>query len=68
MDDVVIILKALETTEGFDKGSMELFTHDAEQLKAGVNRYFGERLTAEADKEAVRLDALRPAPEEEEEP
>jgi hypothetical protein len=66
MEDVVLILKAYETMQEFDKGSMELFTREAEQLRASVNRYVGERMVNEADKEAVRLDALRP-PEEREE-
>lgn len=68
MEDVVMILRAYEALPDFDKGSMELFTRDAEQLKASVNRYVGERMVNEADKEAVRLDALRPASEQEEEP
>jgi hypothetical protein len=59
MEDVVIILKALEVNPDFDKGSMELFTLDAETLRAGVNRYIGERVVAVADKESTRLDAIR---------
>ena len=61
MEDVVLILKALETDPDFDKGSMELFTLDAESLQVGVNRYIGERVTAVADKKAVQLDAIRDA-------
>lgn len=69
MEDVVIILKALELNPDFDKGSVELFTLDAEMLRAGVNRYVGERVVATADEESTRLDAIREArkPEKEEE-
>ncbi|MGH7782274.1 MAG: hypothetical protein ACREO5_00295 [Candidatus Binatia bacterium] len=69
MEDVVLILKALESDPDFDKGSVELFTLEAESLRAGVNRYIGERVVAIADKEAITLDAIRdsrkPAIEEE---
>ena len=70
MEDVVLILKALETDPDFDKGSVELFTLDAETLRAGVNRYIGERIVGVSDAEATKLDAIRDArkPEEEEEP
>ncbi len=70
MEDVAMILKALEMDPDFDKGSVELFTLDAESLKAGVNRYIGERIVGVADKEAITLDAIRESkkPETEEEP
>jgi hypothetical protein len=56
MDDVLIILRAWETTTYFDKGSVELYTREAEQLKASVNRYVGEVIIREADEITVRLD------------
>lgn len=70
MEDVVIILKALETNPDFHKGSVELFTLEAETLRASVNRYIGERVVAVADEESTRLDAIRDSrkPETEEEP
>lgn len=61
MEDVVLILKALETDPDFDKGSVELFTLDADALRAGVNRYIGERIVNVADKQAIELDAIREA-------
>ena len=69
MEDVVLILKALENDPDFDKGSVELFTLDAETLRAGVNRYIGERIVGVSDKEATKLDAIRDTrkPEVEEE-
>ena len=72
MEDVVILLKALEMDPDFHKESVELFTLEAETLKASVNRYIGERIVSVADKESVTLDAIRdarkPGTEEEEEP
>ena len=44
MEDVVLILKALEMDPDFDKSSVEIFTLDAETLKAAVNQYVGERI------------------------
>jgi hypothetical protein len=68
MDDVVMILKAWETTSGFDQGSVELYTREAEQLKASVNRYVAEVMIRIADATSVRLDKGRPEEHEEEEP
>jgi hypothetical protein len=70
MEDVVMILKAFEMDPDFHKGSVELFTLDAETLRAGVNRYVGERLVGVSDEESTKLDAIRDArkPETEEEP
>lgn len=71
LDRVIMNLKHLESMPEFDKGSIELFTEEGETLRASVNRYIGERVVGEADKESVRLDAIRDTrkpPEEEEEP
>lgn len=72
LDSVIESLKKLETNNDFDKGSVELFTIEAEQLKAGVNRYIGERMVHVADADSSRLDAIRDSHkkngEEEEEP
>jgi hypothetical protein len=67
LDQVISDLRELEDMKEFDKSSMSFFTHDAEQLRAGVNRYIAEMIVKDADSESVRLDAERPAPEEEEE-
>ena len=56
MDDVLMVLKVYETTPGFDRGSIEVYSREAEQLKAGLNRYFGEVMIREADETATRLD------------
>jgi hypothetical protein len=66
MDDVVMILKAYETTPGFDQGSVEIYTREAEQLKASVTRYVGEAMIREADETAVRLDGVSEKKPEEE--
>jgi hypothetical protein len=56
MDDVVMILKVYETTDGFKQEAVEIYTREAEQLKSSVNRYVGEVMIREADETATRLD------------
>ena len=68
LERVIVNLKYLESAPEFDPGSVRLFVRDAEGLKHGVNRYVAERIQADADAEAVKLDALQPEKSEEEEP
>lgn len=67
LEQVIADLKSLESVKEFDQGSIELYTRNAEDLKAGVNRYVAEMIIADADRESVRLDAQRPPAEREEE-
>jgi hypothetical protein len=69
MEDVVMILKAYEATPPFDQACIEIYTREAEQLRASVNRYVSEVVIRDADETATRLDKERPpGTEEEEEP